>query len=103
MKPMLGFYVGGMGAKDMNFHKDVFVRMGYEKEADQIQDLFLEGRRDEAIATVPDQAVADISLVGSEAKIRDDLARWEDAGVTTLVVGAGNLDEMREVAQVILG
>jgi alkanesulfonate monooxygenase SsuD/methylene tetrahydromethanopterin reductase-like flavin-dependent oxidoreductase (luciferase family) len=103
MKPMLGFYVGGMGAKDMNFHKDVFVRMGYEKEADQIQDLFLEGRRDEAIATVPDQAVADISLVGSVAKIRDDLARWEDAGVTTLVVGAGSLDEMREVAQVILG
>ncbi len=103
MKPMLGFYVGGMGAKDMNFHKDVFVRMGYEKEADLIQDLFLEGRRDEAIAAVPDRAVADISLVGPEAKIRDDLAQWEDAGVTTLVVGAGSLDEMRQVAQVILG
>jgi F420-dependent oxidoreductase-like protein len=103
MKPMLGFYIGGMGAKDMNFHKDVFARMGYEKEADLIQDLFFEGKRDEAIATVPDQAVADISLVGPAAKIRDELAQWEEAGVTTLVVGAGSLAEMRQVAEVILG
>ena len=56
MKPMLGFYIGGMGAKDMNFHKDVFGRMGYEKEVDEIQDLFFEGKRDEAIAAVPDSA-----------------------------------------------
>ena len=103
MKPMLGFYIGGMGAKDMNFHKDVFVRMGYEKEADEIQDLFFEGRRDEAIAAVPDQAVADISLVGPAAKIRHDLAQWEDAGVTTLVVGAQSVGEMRQIAEVILG
>jgi F420-dependent oxidoreductase-like protein len=103
MKPMLGFYIGGMGAKDMNFHKDVFARMGYEREADRIQDLFFEGKRDEAIATVPDQAVADISLVGPAAKIRDDLAQWEEAGVTTLVIGAGSLPEMRQVAEVILG
>jgi F420-dependent oxidoreductase-like protein len=103
MKPTLGFYIGGMGAKDMNFHKDVFARMGYEKEADLIQDLFFEGKRDEAIACVPDQAVADISLVGPMAKIRDELAEWEEAGVTTLVVGAGSLAEMRQVAEVILG
>jgi F420-dependent oxidoreductase-like protein len=103
MKPMLGFYIGGMGAKDMNFHKDVFARMGYEKEAEVIQDLFFEGKRDEAIAAVPDQAVADISLVGPTARIRDNLAQWEEAGVTTLVVGAGSLAELRQVAEVILG
>jgi len=103
MKPMLGFYIGGMGAKDMNFHKDVFARMGYEKEADLIQDLFFEGKRDEAIAAVPSQAVADISLVGPSAKIRDDLAQWEEAGVTTLVVGVGTVAEMRQIAEVILG
>lgn len=103
MKPMLGFYVGGMGAKDMNFHKDVFARMGYEPEADEIQELFFEGKREEAIAAVPEQAVADISLVGPPEKIRDDLAVWEEAGVTTLVVGARSLDEMRTVAEVILG
>jgi alkanesulfonate monooxygenase SsuD/methylene tetrahydromethanopterin reductase-like flavin-dependent oxidoreductase (luciferase family) len=91
-----------MGAKDMNFHKNVFARMGYESEADQIQDLFFEGKRDEAIAAVPAPAVADISLVGPKEQIRDELPKWEEAGVTMLVVGARNLDEMRTVAEVIL-
>jgi F420-dependent oxidoreductase-like protein len=103
MKPMLGFYIGGMGAKDMNFHKNVFARMGYEKEADQVQDLFFEGKRDEAIAAVPLQMVADISLVGTREQIRGELPMWEEAGITTLVVGARSLDEMRTVAEVILG
>jgi F420-dependent oxidoreductase-like protein len=102
MKPMLGFYIGGMGAKDMNFHKNVFGRMGYEKEADEIQRLFFEGKRDEAIAAVPVEAVADITLVGSAAQIRDQLPEWEEAGVTTLVIGARSLEEMRTVAEVIL-
>jgi alkanesulfonate monooxygenase SsuD/methylene tetrahydromethanopterin reductase-like flavin-dependent oxidoreductase (luciferase family) len=103
LKPMLGFYIGGMGAKDMNFHKDVFSRMGYEKEADEIQRLFFEGKRDEAIATVPDEAVADISLIGSKEAIRDQLPRWEEAGVTTLVIGAESLEQIRQVAEVVLG
>jgi F420-dependent oxidoreductase-like protein len=103
MKPMLGFYIGGMGAKEMNFHKNVFARMGYEKEADEIQDLFFEGKRDEAIAAVPSSMVADISLVGSRAQIRDELPMWEESGVTTLVIGARSVDEMRTVAEVILG
>ena len=103
MKPTLGFYIGGMGAKEMNFHKNVFARMGYEKEADEVQNLFFEGKRDEAIAAVPVQMVADISLVGSPARIRDEVPMWEEAGVTTLVVGARSVDEMRTVAEVILG
>jgi F420-dependent oxidoreductase-like protein len=103
MKPMLGFYIGGMGAKEVNFHKNVFARMGYEKEAEQVQDLFLDGKRDEAIAAVPLGMVSDISLVGTRAQIRGDLAAWEEAGVTTLVVGVRTLDEMRGVAEAILG
>jgi F420-dependent oxidoreductase-like protein len=103
MKPTLGFYIGGMGARDMNFHKQVFGRMGYEKEADEIQDLFFAGERDKAIAAVPAQMAADISLVGSAAKIRDDLEGWEEAGVTMLVIGARDVAEMRSVAEVILG
>ena len=103
IRPILAFYIGGMGAKDMNFHKDVFARMGYEKEVDQIQDLFFEGKRDEAISAVPLELVDDISLVGPKAKIRDELAAWEDAGVTTLVVGAGTIDELAPVADAILG
>src|SRR5436853_293916 len=74
MKPMLGFYIGGMGAKDMNFHKEVFGRMGYEKEADEIQDLFFAGERDKPIATVPRQMVAELSLLGPTANIRADPA-----------------------------
>jgi F420-dependent oxidoreductase-like protein len=103
MRPTLGFYIGGMGAKDMNFHKQVFARMGYEAEAERIQDLFFEGRRDEAIAAVPTQMAADISLVGSVDEIRADLAAWEEAGVTMLVVGARDLHELRTTAEVILG
>jgi F420-dependent oxidoreductase-like protein len=103
MKPMLGFYIGGMGARDMNFHKDVFGRMGYEREADEIQQLFFDGKRDEAIAAVPRQAVADISLVGPAAKIRDEIPMWEEAGVTMLVVGAPDLNQIRQIAEVILG
>ena len=103
MKPGLGFYVGGMGSRDMNFHKDLFARMGYEKEADEIQRLFFEGKRDEAIATVPSAAVADISMVGPAAKIRAELPQWEEAGVTMLVVGAASLDQLRTIAEVILG
>jgi F420-dependent oxidoreductase-like protein len=103
MRPMLAFYIGGMGAKEMNFHKNVFARMGYEKEADSIQDLFFEGRREEATATVPLEMVSDISLVGTAAQIRAELPRWEEAGVTMLVIGARDIGEMTRVAEVILG
>jgi F420-dependent oxidoreductase-like protein len=103
MKPTLAFYIGGMGAKDMNFHKDVFARMGYEKEVQEIQDLFFEGKRDQAIAAVPDSLVTDISLIGPVARIRDSLPEWEEAGVTTLVIGARGVDELRTVADAVLG
>jgi F420-dependent oxidoreductase-like protein len=103
MRPMLGFYIGGMGARDMNFHQQVFARMGYEAETERIQDLFFEGKRDEAIAAVPPQMAADISLVGPVEKIRDDLQAWEEAGVTMIVVGATSVEQLRQTAEVILG
>lgn len=103
MKPGLAFYIGGMGAKEMNFHKNVFARMGYEKEADEIQDLFFAGERDKAIAAVPRQAVADINLVGTVDQIRAELPAWEEAGVTHLVIGGGSMEQIRLVAEVILG
>jgi len=103
MKPTLAFYIGGMGAKDMNFHKEVFARMGYEGEVDKIQDLFLEGKRDDAIAAVPDQLVRDISLIGTPDQIRDSVGAWEDAGVTTLVIMSRSEAELARVAEVVLG
>lgn len=102
MKPRTAFYIGGMGAREMNFHKNVYVRMGYEKEVAEIQDLFLAGKRDQAADAVPSAMVADTSLVGPREKIRDDLAMWREAGVTMLVVGAGTLDGMRSIAEAIL-
>ena len=86
----------------MNFHKQVYARMGYEKEVAEIQDLFLEGKREQAVAAVPTAMVADTSLVGSREQIRDELALWREAGVTMLVVGARSGDELRSIAEVIL-
>jgi alkanesulfonate monooxygenase SsuD/methylene tetrahydromethanopterin reductase-like flavin-dependent oxidoreductase (luciferase family) len=103
MKGMLGFYIGGMGAKDMNFHKEVFARMGYATEVQEVQDLFFAGERDKAIAAVPDSLVTDISIIGTKEQIRDDIARWEEAGVTMLVVGAQSLDQLRTTAEAVLG
>lgn len=102
MKPAIAFYIGGMGAKELNFHKDVFARMGYAHEADEIQELFMAGARDKAIERVPSQLVADISLVGPIEKVRDELAMWEEAGVTMLVVGPRSTAEMRRIAEAVL-
>ena len=63
-RPMLALYIGGMGAKEMNFHFDVFVRMGFEAEAHKIQELYLDGHKDEAAAAVPTSMVEKIALVG---------------------------------------
>ena len=102
-KASLGFYIGGMGAKGQNYHTKLMARMGFEAEAYHIQDLFFEGRREEAIAAVPDQFADEISLVGSPERIRDRLAAWEESPVTGINVGARSADELRTIAEVILG
>lgn len=86
IRPMLALYVGGMGAKGANFHFDVVVRMGYEAEAHRIQELYLEGRKAEAIASIPLAMVEDVALVGPPAKIRDEMARWSETVITTMLV-----------------
>jgi len=86
VRPSLALYIGGMGAKTMNFHADVFVRMGYDAEVAKIQELFLDGRKPEAIAAVPTALVEDVALVGPRAKIADELARWRRTVITTLLV-----------------
>ena len=75
VKHMLALYIGGMGAKDRNFHKELISRFGFEAEA-VIQDLYLAGKKDEAAMAVPDQLADEISLVGSVDKIRDRLQAW---------------------------
>ncbi|HYA69063.1 MAG TPA: LLM class F420-dependent oxidoreductase [Acidimicrobiales bacterium] len=100
-RPMLALYIGGMGARDMNFHFDVFVRMGFAAEAQKIQDLYLDGRKDEAAQAVPTAMVEKISLIGPRAKIRDDLAAWDESIATTLLV-SGGVDTLRMMAELVL-
>ena len=101
-KPSLGFYVGGMGSRKRNFHKELMGRMGYEAEAQRIQDLFFEGKRGEAIAAVPDAFVDEISLIGPKERIRDRLAAWKESPVTTISIGGGDLDVLRTIAELVL-
>jgi len=88
VRPATALYIGGMGSKSMNFHADVFTRMGYEAEVAVIQEHFLNGRKAEAVAAVPTKLIEDIALVGPAAKLRDDLAAWEESVVTMLMIQA---------------
>ena len=103
VKAMLGFYIGGMGAKKRNFHKDLMARMGFAKEADKIQQLFFENKRDEAMAVVPDQFADEISLVGPVERIRDRLQAWKDTPVTMLMVMSHDMSLVRTAAELVLG
>jgi F420-dependent oxidoreductase-like protein len=88
IRPSVALYIGGMGAATMNFHANHFARLGYEAEVAKIQELFLTGRKIEAMAAVPTSLVEDIALVGPAAKIRDELQRWEATVITSLIVQA---------------
>jgi F420-dependent oxidoreductase-like protein len=102
IKPHIALYVGGMGAKGRNFYNNLAVRYGYEAEAEQIQDLYLEGKRKEATMTVPDALVDELSLVGTPEMIRDRLDVWRDAGVTDLVLSAPDVTTLRTLAELAL-
>jgi F420-dependent oxidoreductase-like protein len=102
VKQFLSFYIGGMGAKSTNFHKDLFVRMGYEAEADKIQQLFFEGKRDEAAQVIPDEFADSLALVGPKDRIRDRLQAWRDSRVTTLLVSTTDKQQLRDIAELVL-
>ena len=102
IKGALAFYIGGMGAKGANFHKNLMVRMGYEAEADRIQDLFLDGKRDEAVMAVPSSFADEISLVGPPERIKERLAAWRESPVTTLLVTAREGETLRRLAELVL-
>jgi hypothetical protein len=85
----------------MNFHFDVFVRMGFEAEANKIQELYLDGHKDEAAAAVPTSMVEKIALIGPRQKIADELAAWQESIATTLLV-AGSPDTLRMMAELLL-
>jgi F420-dependent oxidoreductase-like protein len=102
LKPGLAMYMGGMGAKDQNFHKQVFERMGYANVAEEVQQLYLAGHKGEATARIPDELVDAIHIIGDAAKVRDRVAEWEASGVTMLLVECRSPEHVRQVAEVIM-
>ena len=101
IKARLALYVGGMGARERNFYNQLACRYGYAAEAKAIQDLYLAGHKAEAEAAVPDALVDDVALCGPRERIRESLAQWRSAGVTTLMVG-GDVTALRVMAELTL-
>ena len=101
LKPVVALYMGGMGAKDQNFHKQVFDRMGYEAITSEVQELYLGGKKDEATALIPDELVDDMHIIGTEGEVKETVAAWEETGVTTLMLSCGSADEVRRIAEVL--
>jgi F420-dependent oxidoreductase-like protein len=102
VKGMLSLYIGGMGARGKNFYNDYARRLGYEEAAARIQDLYLDGRKGEALAAVPDALVDEVALVGPAERIVERLAAWKASPVTDLLVGGGQPELLRLLAENVL-
>jgi F420-dependent oxidoreductase-like protein len=101
MKPYLALYLGGMGAVDTNFHANLYRRMGYGQVVDDITKLFRSGRKDEAAAVIPDELVDDAAIVGDIDYVREQLATWEQSGVTMVVVGPKSVEQLTDLAAAV--
>ena len=99
MKPRVALYVGGMGHRDKNFHKDMMVRRGFGDAANRIQELFLAKRKDEANAAVPDEFCDEMSLVGPVARITERYRAWADSGLTGLTIVTDQPEAMELMAK----
>jgi F420-dependent oxidoreductase-like protein len=102
VRPFLALYAGGMGARGANFHFEVFARMGYEDVALRVQELYLQGKKQEAAAAIPLAMVEDVALVGPPDKIRAELDRWRETCITTLLV-SGPRHVLASYAEMVLG
>ena len=99
-KPHLALYIGGMGARGQNFYHKLATRYGYGEVADHIQDLFLSGRKAEAVAAVPDELVRQVSLIGPRGFVKERIAAFAEAGVTTLLATPVTADGAEYVSYV---
>ena len=98
-KMQLALYIGGMGSKRKNFYKDYLSRVGFEASCNRVQSLFLDGKRKEAVAAVPDELVDALYLVGSKDRIRDRFQRWKESPVGTMMVGSQDMNTLRFMAE----
>jgi alkanesulfonate monooxygenase SsuD/methylene tetrahydromethanopterin reductase-like flavin-dependent oxidoreductase (luciferase family) len=94
LRSTIARYIGGMGTRGVNFYNSLIRRYGYEDAAERIQTLFLDGKRAEAVAAVPDALVDEVSLVGSVPRVRERLEVWAETGITTLL---GRVRDVRTV------
>lgn len=99
-KPQLALYIGGMGARGRNFYHNLATRYGFGEVADHIQDLYLSGRKTEAIDAVPDELVRNVSLIGPRGFVKERLAAYAEAGVTTMLVHPLGVDPAEQVRYV---
>ena len=105
MRPYVALYVGGMGSRKQNFYNQLVQRYGFEDAARTVQDLYLDGKKDEAAAALPDELIDLITLSGPKEHVRDRIAAFREAGVGTLTIGAmafttqERVDQLRAVAE----
>jgi F420-dependent oxidoreductase-like protein len=102
VKPNLALYIGGMGARNRNFYYNLACRYGYEEAAGRIQELYLQGKKAEAAAAVPDALVDEVSLCGPRERIAERLGAWHGSGITTLICGTSSLETIRTMAELVL-
>ena len=102
MRPMLALYVGGMGSREQNFYNRLVSGYGFEQAAKQVQDLYLEGRRNEAMMALPDKLIDLVSIVGPRDKAREKIRAFRDAGVDTLIVSGMAIDTPSRIEQLRL-
>jgi F420-dependent oxidoreductase-like protein len=102
VKGMLALYIGGMGARGKNFYTDYATRLGYEEAALKIQDLYLDGKKAEALAAVPDELADSVSLVGTRERIAERIEAWKKSPATTLLLGAQQPEAIQLLAELVL-
>ena len=99
LRPYYALYVGGMGARGQNFYNDLACAYGFDEDAKRIQDLYLDGKKNEAAAAVPDALVDEMALVGPRARIAERVAAWRESGATTMLVSTRDLATLRTLAE----
>jgi F420-dependent oxidoreductase-like protein len=103
MRPMLALYVGGMGSREQNFYNRLVSSYGFEREAQQVQELYLEGRKSEAMLALPEDLIDAVSIVGPRHRAKERIRAFRDAGVDTLIVSpmAFDNDERKEQLRLV--
>ncbi len=101
-RPAIALYVGGMGARDKNFYNNLVARLGWEAAAKEIQDLYLDGKKKEATAAVPDDLIDAVTLIGPKERIAERVAAWSESKATCLLLTGANKESLEVMAEICL-